>query len=68
MLIYYLSDYLCQQAILCYVPQWLWGFWEGGLMQTLVMGMNCGMDTKDNITKKKSVLMNYLIMHIRVRK
>ncbi|KYN30555.1 Innexin inx1 [Trachymyrmex septentrionalis] len=53
------------QAILCYVPQWLWGFWEGGLMQALVMGMNCGMDTKDNITKKKSILMDYLMMHIR---
>lgn len=37
-------------------------------MQALVMGMNCGMDSKENITKKKSALMDYLMMHIRVRK
>lgn len=36
-------------------------------MSALVMGMNHSMDTKDNITKKKSALMDYLIMHIRVR-
>lgn len=36
-------------------------------MNALVMGMNHGMDTKDNITKKKSALMDYLIMHIKVR-
>lgn len=36
-------------------------------MSALVMGMNHGMDTKDSITKKKSALMDYLIMHIRVR-
>lgn len=37
-------------------------------MQALVMGMNYGMDSKENITKKKGVLMDYLMMHIRVRK
>ncbi|XP_024887337.1 innexin inx1 [Temnothorax curvispinosus] len=53
------------QAVLCYIPQWLWGFWEGGLMQALVMGMNYGMDSEENLKKKKGALMDYLMMHIR---
>ncbi|XP_012538834.1 innexin inx1 [Monomorium pharaonis] len=53
------------QAVLCYIPQWLWSVWEGGLMRALVMGMNCGMESKDNIVKKKNALMDYLMMHIR---
>lgn len=36
-------------------------------MQALVMGMNYGMDNEENIKKKKNVLMDYLMMHIRVR-
>lgn len=35
-------------------------------MQALVMGMNHGMDNEDNIAKKKSSLMDYLMGHIRV--
>lgn len=36
-------------------------------MERLVMGMNHGMDTKENIDKKKNVLMDYLLIRIRVR-
>lgn len=63
-----LNEYVChiQQACLCYVPQWLWNMWEGGLISTLVMGMNHGLDKQENIKKKKSVLMDYLMNHIRV--
>ena len=56
-----------EQAVLCYVPQWLWNIWEGGLISTLVMGMNNGLDYKDQIEKKRGVLMDYLVSHIRVR-
>ncbi|XP_043274667.1 innexin inx1 [Venturia canescens] len=52
------------QAILCYVPQWLWNIWEGGLISTLVMGMNHGLD-QEKISKKKTILMDYLVSHIR---
>lgn len=52
---------------MCYVPQWLWNCWEGKLIQTLVNGMNRGMDNQDTIAKKKNTLMDYLLMHIRVR-
>lgn len=57
-----------RQAIACYVPQWLWNMWEGGLINTLVMGMNHGLDHKEEISKKKGILMDYLVSHIRVRK
>ncbi|XP_046818161.1 innexin inx1 [Vespa crabro] len=52
------------QAILCYTPQWLWNMWEGGLMNTLIMGMNCGIDKQDIIKKKKSKLMEYIMSHL----
>lgn len=54
------------QALFCYVPQWLWNNWEGGLMQALVMGLNYGIDEKENIEKKKNTLMEYLRLHIKV--
>ncbi|KAK2584024.1 hypothetical protein KPH14_006480 [Odynerus spinipes] len=53
------------QAILCYIPQWFWNLWEGGLINTLVMGMNCGVDKPENIKKKKNLLMEYLLTHIK---
>lgn len=56
------------QGMLCYVPQWLWNIWEGGLMSTLVMGMNHGLEHEDTLKKKKSILMNYLQSHKRTHK
>ncbi|XP_025988274.1 innexin inx1 [Solenopsis invicta] len=53
------------QAVMCYVPQWLWKAWEGGLIEALAKGMNYGIDSKENLTKKKSLVMDYLMMHIR---
>ncbi|XP_033228348.1 innexin inx1 [Belonocnema kinseyi] len=53
------------QAVLCYLPHYLWKIWEGGLINMLVMGMNHGLEQEDTITKKKGILMNYLITHIK---
>ncbi|XP_066593841.1 innexin inx1 [Prorops nasuta] len=53
------------QAVMCYVPQWLWNVWEGGLINALVMGMNHGLDEEESISKKKGILMDYLLSHIR---
>ncbi|XP_032666520.1 innexin inx1 [Odontomachus brunneus] len=53
------------QALLCWVPQWLWNFWEGGLMQMIVMGLNQSMDTKENIEKKKNSLMEYMTLYLK---
>lgn len=52
--------------MLCYFPQWIWNIWEGGLAKTLVMGMNHSMQPAEEIKKKKSTLMRYLMTHIRV--
>lgn len=35
-------------------------------MHTLVMGLNYGIDEKENIEKKKNTLMEYLRLHIKV--
>lgn len=54
------------QALLCYLPHWLWTIWEGGLMKSLVMGMNHGLKEEEEVSKKKGMLMNYLLSHIKV--
>lgn len=54
------------QAVLCYVPQWLWNMCEGGLINALVMGMNHSLDCEENIQKKKSMLMVYLMQYRKV--
>ncbi|XP_014478460.1 PREDICTED: innexin inx1 [Dinoponera quadriceps] len=53
------------QALLCWIPQWLWNFWEGGLMETITMGLDQSMDTKENIEKKKNCLMEYLTLYMK---
>jgi innexin len=35
-------------------------------MRTLVMGLNIGMRTEEDKTKKKKVLIDYLLKHIKV--
>ena len=39
---------------------------EGGLINALVMGMNHGLDREENIDKKKSMLMVYLMQYRKV--
>ncbi|KOC65365.1 Innexin inx1 [Habropoda laboriosa] len=51
------------QAVLCYIPQWLWNMWEGGLIGSLVMGMNHCLECKDSIEAKTNMLMDYLILY-----
>lgn len=53
------------QAILCYVPKWLWSAWEGGLMQTIVLGLNSGLKTAEERVAKKKVLLDYLLVHLK---
>lgn len=53
------------QALLCYVPKFIWDSFEGGLMRTLVMGLNIGICSEDEKNKKKSVLIDYLMKHIK---
>lgn len=36
-------------------------------METIVMGLNQSLDTKENIEKRKNALTDYLISHLKVR-
>ncbi|KAL7301669.1 innexin inx1 [Trichogramma pretiosum] len=53
------------QAMCCYLPHWLWSIWEGGLIQRLVLGLSRTLEHEDSLNKKKAVVMDYLITHIR---
>ncbi|CAG0889851.1 unnamed protein product, partial [Darwinula stevensoni] len=53
------------QAILCYIPKWLWDMWEGSLMSTLILGLNYGMMTEEDKNSKKKTLIDYMLRHIK---
>ncbi|XP_066999441.1 innexin inx1 [Anabrus simplex] len=53
------------QAVMCYVPKWLWDCWEGGLLRTIIMGLNIGMCKEEDKCKKKKALIEYLLKHVK---
>lgn len=53
------------QAMMTYTPKYLWDMWEGGLMRTIVMGLNVGMISEDDKEKKKKTLIDYMLRHIK---
>ncbi len=40
-------------------------FFKGGLMQTIVLGLNSGLKTVEERTVKKKILIDYLLLHIK---
>merc|ERR1711942_302544 len=55
------------QAILCYIPHFLWKSWEGGKLSLLLqnLGEN-SLDTEPETTKdRRSVIVNYILRNIR---
>ncbi|XP_063373735.1 innexin inx1 [Cydia amplana] len=56
------------QAIMCYTPKFLWDFFEGGLMRTIVMGLNVGVCKSKEKEKKKELLIGYLLRYQREHK
>lgn len=52
-------------AILCYTPKALWDAWEGDVMQTVVMGLNWGLKSEDEVSSKKKTLIDYMLRHIK---
>ncbi|XP_046984366.1 innexin inx1 [Schistocerca americana] len=53
------------QAMLCYTPKWIWDSIEGGLLRTLIMGLNRGLCQDDEKCMKKKALIEYLLRHIK---
>lgn len=54
------------QAILFYLPRFLWKTWEGGLLELLIMpGLHIGILAEEEKKSKKKVLIEYLVRHYR---
>jgi len=53
------------QALLCYIPKWLWDCWEQDLMNNIVLGLNVGCQKAEEKDEKKKVLIDYLLRHIK---
>lgn len=56
------------QAIFFYTPHYLWKVWEGGLMKTVVMGLKIAILTEEERGKKKQILLDYLVRHMRTHR
>lgn len=54
------------QALLSYIPQYLWTTWEGGLMKSITQGLHSRMYAADEISKKKKILLQYLGKNFKV--
>ncbi|KPI95358.1 Innexin inx1 [Papilio xuthus] len=54
------------QALMCYTPKFLWDAFEGGLLRTIVMGLNIGICDQNEKEKKKDAIIGYLIRHERL--
>ncbi|CAL7949269.1 unnamed protein product [Xylocopa violacea] len=47
------------QAILFYVPRYLWKTWEGGRIKMLVLDLNCPVMSDDCKTERRKLLVDY---------
>ena len=56
------------QGLACYFPKWLWDNSEGGLMKTLVLGLNHYVFTEKEKIEKKQVIVSYVLQHLKVRR
>lgn len=48
------------QAVLFYIPRWLWKNWEGGKIQALMIDLNIGVFSDTEKKQKKKLLTDYL--------
>jgi len=53
------------QAMLFYIPRYLWKTWEGGRMKMLVMDLNCPIVDEDNKCGRKKLILDYFISNIK---
>lgn len=54
------------QALLCHAPQFLWDSWEGGLLKSVTMGLKMGLFSEEEKAKKKKLVLQYLLGHVKV--
>ena len=53
------------QAILFYIPRWLWKNWEAGKIQTLMMDLDLGIISEVEKRQKKKLLLDYLYSNLK---
>jgi len=53
------------QAILFYIPRWLWKNWEAGKISTLRMDLNLGVQSDTDKKLKKKLLIDYLYSNLK---
>lgn len=56
------------QAAACYTPKFIWDHFEGGLLRSIVMGLNLTICTKEEKEAKRDALLDYLIKHVKRHK
>lgn len=52
------------QAVLFYLPRYMWKMWEGGRLKNLVLGLNTPIMTEEFKNKNKALLVSYLRGHL----
>ncbi|KAF0299509.1 Innexin shaking-B [Amphibalanus amphitrite] len=52
------------QAILFYIPRWLWKNWEGGKIHSLLLDMDIGLVADVEKKQKKKMLLDYLHINL----
>ncbi|XP_069702394.1 innexin shaking-B-like isoform X2 [Periplaneta americana] len=62
---YYQWVFICLffQAVLFYIPRFLWKNWEGGKLRALRLDLDVGLLSADEKADKKRLLLNYLYEH-----
>ena len=53
------------QALLFYVPRWLWKNWEAGKIQALMMDLDLGIISEVEKRQKKKLLLDYLYSNLK---
>ena len=57
--------FLFLQAILFYIPRWLWKNWEAGKISALKMDLDLGIITEAEKRQKKKLLLDYLYANMK---
>jgi hypothetical protein len=58
-------DFFQLQAILFYIPRWLWKNWEAGKIQALMMDLDLGIISEAEKRSKKKLLLDYLYSNLK---
>ena len=55
----------CFQAMLFYIPRWLWKNWESGKINALKMDLDLGIISEAEKRQKKKLLLDYLYSNLK---